>query len=191
MEKFNTITQILRTEFLETYRNLQNEFNKSEYSDDDDTDFFEDDDIEENELEDSEENNVFDIDKEILCDLAIYTRNHEFKNLLYLIMFNDVYEYIKVNQICDNTTFDYEIKILNFLETFSINELIDKVDSSCAFLVDVVRIFTEYQIYYTKNEKTKSRKILELTNNIKNINKFKICILDDIQKQYTKTKKIY
>ena len=202
MEEFTTITRILRDELMEKYRSLQNNIEIENDEETHDIDFFYEsiDDYSENNLEDDDEyyNNEFDeediifddFDK-VLLKLIYYTKENEYKNLLYLIIFNDIYEYLKVNQICNNDIYDHEIKILDFLETFNISELINKLDTSNAFFMDIMEIFTEYQIICTEEEKNKNKKIIELTNNTKYIDKFKINLLDDIQKQYTKTRKIY
>ena len=203
MEEFTTITEILRSELMEKYRNLQNnlEIENEDEDETDDIDFFYDaiDEYSKNNSEDLEEYYNSDINEDdelddydkVLLEIINYIKNNKYKNLLYLIIFNDVYEHLKTNQICNNIQYDYEIKILEFLETFNIKELINKANTSNPFFMDLIETFTDYQILCTEEEKDKNKKIIELTNNTKYINKFKIHILDDIQKQYTKTRKIY
>ena len=201
MEEFTTITKILRDELMEKYKHLQNNLEIENEEETHDIDLFYDaiDEYYENNLETLEEyyntdfnedDDLDDYDK-VLLELIRYIKNNKYKNLLYLIIFNDVYEHLKTNQICNNIQNNYEVKILEFLETFNIKELINKANTSNPFFMDIIEEFTDYQILCTEEEKDKNKKIIELTNNTKYINKFKIHILDDIQKQYTKTRKIY
>ena len=201
MEEFTTITQILRSELMEKYRNLQNNLDIENKDETDDIDFFYDaiDEYSKNNSEDLEEYYNSDINEDddlddydkVLLEIINYIKNNKYKNIFYLLIFNDVYEHLKTNQICNNIQYDYEMKILEFLETFNIKELINKANTSNPFFMDLIEEFTDYQILCTEEEKDKNKKIIELTNNTKYINKFKIHILDDIQKQYTKTRKIY
>lgn len=201
MEEFTTITEILRSELMEKYRNLQNNLEIENEDETDEIDVFYDviDEYSKNNSEDLEEyynsdfnedDDLDDYDK-VLLEIINYIKNNKYKNIFYLLIFNDVYEHLKTNQICNNIQYDYEIKILEFLETFNIKELINKANTSNPFFMDLIEEFTDYQILCTEEEKDKNKKIIELTNNTKYINKFKIHILDDIQKQYTKTRKIY
>lgn len=190
MEKFTTITKILRDEIMKKYKNLRNDLSK-EYCKDLNNIDYSIDETDKNELEALQEYYVPYVEEKTLKELVDYIKNNKYKNLLYLIIFNDVYEYIKVNQVCNNTAYDDDLEILDFLETFNIKELINKANTSNTFLTDIVKIFTYYHLVCTTEDLNKNKKIIELSNNTKHINKFKIHILDDIQRQYTKTRKIY
>ena len=201
MEEFTTITKILRDELMEKYRYLQNNLQIENEEKTDDIDVFYDaideysqnnpEDLEEYYNSDFDENDDLDNYDKLLLEIINYIKDSKYNKLLYLLIFNDVYEHLKTNQICNNIQYDYEMKILEFLETFNIKELINKANTSNPFFMDLIEEFTDYQILCTEEEKDKNKKIIELTNNTKYINKFKIHILDDIQKQYTKTRKIY
>ena len=186
MEEFNTLTKILREELIEHYETLRNDFDiDGDYIDEeediiDDEDYF-------NEEWTTEDNDY----ENLLLELSKYVKNNKYKNLLCLIIFNDVYEYIKANKICNIPIHVNEQAILQLLETFNINELIKKINTSNSFFLDLLDIFIEYQITSIEEEKEKNKKLIELTNNSKYIDKFKINMLDNIQKQYTKTRRIY
>lgn len=71
----------------------------------------------------------------------------------------------------------------------SIDAFYDAIDQNYENSIEALDEY--YNTELNEEEKEKNKKLLELTNNTKYINKFKIHILDDIQRQYTKTRKIY
>ena len=195
MEEFITLTKLLRDEIIEQYRTLHNNFyTKKEIEDEFDESFDDEINNEIDEVIDDEADDEIDDEVEynkIFLTIIEYIKSNKYKNILYLIVFNDVYEYLKVKQICNIDMYPYEKDLLNFLETFNNNELINKANTSIIFFMDIIKLFTNYQIIFTKEEIEKNKKILELSNNLEYNDKYKISFLDNIQKQYSKTRKIY
>lgn len=195
MNDFTTINEEIRFKILDRYETLKQDYFKNhENYDEIDEDYDENDeffDIEDEEL---------DIDGYIPLEgqdfeVEVYDRilneidNSEFKNLAHLIMLQDVWEYLKSNKISNLKFLPYEEKMLEFLENWDIKSLLNKMKTSKDFYLDLFVVFTEYLSTTEIEDRMKNKKLIELSNNYKGYDKFKIGKIDDIKYQYVKTRK--
>jgi len=133
--------------------------------------------------------NDYDFIQDVYVELIDYIKNNQYKRIIYLILFEDIYEYMKSKEIANLKVYDYEKNIINNLENLDLTNLIKKINNNQELLLDYLTIFFEYQFENTEETKIKNKKLIELSNNQKYLNKFNISILDDLQYQYTKTRK--
>ena len=223
MGEFETLTEILRKELMNKYRELYDVYSKKyyknqeqddcedqdysdyqeqEYDKYEDQDYSDYDEQEYDEYEDQNCDDSIDYDKEdtkskevrydedVLGKLVNYIINSKYKNLFKLIILNDVYEYIKSKEISELALYTYEEEMLEKLENDDLNDLLDKIKRSENFFDDLVAVFLEYnQNTLIEQDKYKNIKLIELSNNIDKLQKFKIHIFDDLQFQYKKTRK--
>lgn len=185
MEDFETLTKILRKDLMNKYRELFDNYSESNC---DDEEYYE-------EYDNFYEDEAFEddnYDEEVLEKLLDFIISSKYKNIFKLIIFNDVYEYIKTREISEIQLYKYELEILDKLENNDLIELLDKINYSKNFFLDLVTIFIEYNNdSFIEQEKYKNKKLLELSNNIDKLKKFKIYLFDDLQIQYKKTGKIF
>lgn len=209
MEEFETLTKILRKELMTKYRELYHDYSKKQYEnenygdyDDYDDENFEDyydenyEDFEDEEDDtDNKEDNIDEedlYDEEVLDKIVRFILNSKYRNIFKLIIFNDVYEYIKSKEISGISLYEYEQEMLEKLENDSLYELLDKIKCSENFFDDLVAVFLEYnQNTLIEQERYKNIKLLELSNNIDKLKKFKVYFFDNLQFQYKKTGKIF
>ena len=189
MDELITITQFLRDCLKNDYKNFKNSYFERLNLDKllcNEDDYYEDFDVcvEEN-LE------PISFEEDVFFKLIDIIKNSKYKNILYLIILNDVYEHIKTKQICELHLFKQDLYLLNTLESCDLNDLFNKMNKDEDFLLDLVTIYIEYEIDCSFETKMKNKKLLELSNNYHYLNKFKINIIDDIQNQYTKTRKSF
>lgn len=223
MGEFETLTEILRKELMNKYRELYDVYSKKyyknqeqddcedqdysdyqeqEYDKYEDQDYSDYDEQEYDEYEDQNCDDSIDYDKEdtkskedrydedVLGKLVNYIIDSKYKNLFKLIILNDVYEYIKSKEISELALYTYEEEMLEKLENDDLNDLLDKIKRSENFFDDLVAVFLEYnQNTLIEQDKYKNIKLIELSNNIDKLQKFKIHIFDDLQFQYKKTRK--
>ena len=190
MDEFITVTQLLRDCVKNNYNNLKNIYFKKMKLDnildndddliDEDYDFY---------LEDNLNKITF--EEDVFFKLMQKIKYSKYKNMIYLIFLNDVYISLKTKHISGfNIPLD-EIQILNTIENNKVNILLKKIDVNENFLLDILTLYIEYELDSTLETKLKNLKILELSNNLKTLDKFNIYILDNLQYQYKKTRKTF
>ena len=182
MEEFVKLSTMLRDD-LKNYYEILKEIYYNSKSFDSNIDY---DNIEEDEFCECIENTF---EEDVFNKLIKYIKSNNYKEIIYLILFEDIYEYIKSKQISNLKLYDYEKKMLNNLENLELIKLIKNLNNDQELLLDYLTIFFEYQFENTEETKIKNKKLIELSNNQKYLNKFNISILDDLQYQYTKTRK--
>ena len=197
MEDLKIITEYLREELIKFYKDLKAKFDsiecideEDEYEDDydDNSQNLSDEDLEKLADEFSDDN-YYRYQREVEDKLLNKIKNSKFKKLIYFILLEDVYEYVKSEQILDGVLIDYEECYLDILEKESLEKLIDLFDNDIEFLLDIFSMFYDYNIYNTKDDKFKNRKLIELSGNLKYLEKFKVYKFDDIQYVYQKRKR--
>ena len=196
MKNFTTLTEKIRSQILYNYEVAKQEYEKVNAEEE----------YEEGELNEDEINNLDELEyclEEILLDgneeyenQVLYKvirqiDNSKYKNITYLIMMQDIWEYLKVKQIANIELLDYEKSMLEFLEIWDLKNSFKKINSSNEFKLDLFILFIEYHYTHEIENRMINRKLIELSNNHRNYEKFKIKHLDDIQYQYKKTGKIH
>lgn len=212
MEDITIITEKLRNQVIDNYNEYRNEFfsdkkDNYEYYEDDDIDeeideddeYYEDDDIDEEIDEDDEffDSSIDDFieyesdqyEKQVFLKLSDGIKESKYKKIIYLIFLEDVYEYIKTKQINQEKLYDYEEILLHCLEKENLNILMKKLDNSDEFMLDIITLFIEYNFDQKAEDKYKNRKIIESSNYLEYLKKFKIYLLDDMQYEYKKRRK--
>ena len=190
MEEFITITQILRDQIKINYNYLKNSyFDKINLDNmfDNEENFYNEN--FEMDLEDNNEESTFEYD--VFFVLMKKIKYSKYKKILCLILLKDVYINLKAKYISGINILSEEKEILYTLEKDNIDKLIELMNSNEDFFFDILTIYIENEIDSTLETKLKNKKILELSNNLNNVKKFKISILDDMQYQYIKTRKLY
>ena len=197
MEDLKIITEYLREELIKFYKDLKAKFDsiecideEDEYEDDydDNSQNLSDEDLEKLADEFSDDN-YYRYQREVEDKLLNKIKNSKFKKLIYFILLEDVYEYVKSEQILDGVLIDYEECYLDILEKESLEKLIDLFDNDNEFLLDIFSMFYDYNNYNTEDDKFKNRKLIELSGNLKYLEKFKVYKFDDIQYVYQKRKR--
>ena len=160
MEDLILVTEYLREKLIKHYQDLKAKFDIIDDIDEDDESYDEsledmsDDDFKEIADELSDEN-YSRYQEEVEYKILDKIRNSKFKTLIYLVLLEDVYEYIKSEQILDGILIDYEECYLNTLEKTSLKKLINSFDNDDEFLLDIFSMFYEYNIYNTEDDKIK------------------------------------
>lgn len=198
MENLKTITEMLRDNIKDEYIHLKEKFYNdiNEYNLDQELEDFDDEDLNENYLEDDEDLDIEYLDEdekfynEVYAKLMNTIKASKYKKIIYLILLQDTYECIKSKKISDLELHKYETEMLNLLGGLNLKRLINKIENDEEFYLDLLTIYLEYQFELNNELKQKNKKLLELSND-KMIKKFKIYVLDDVQFQYTKTRKLY
>ncbi|MBE6139337.1 MAG: hypothetical protein E7174_02395 [Firmicutes bacterium] len=198
MENLKTITEMLRDKIKDEYIHLKEKFYNDINEDnlDQELEDFDDEDLNENYLEDDEDLDIEYLDEdekfynEVYAKLMNTIKVSKYKKIIYLILLQDTYECIKSKKISDLELHKYETEMLNLLEGLNLKRLINKIENDEEFYLDLLTIYLEYQFELNNELKQKNKKLLELSND-KIIKKFKIYVLDDVQFQYTKTRKLY
>lgn len=207
MNDFTTINEEIRFKIISRYEVLKQDFFKNHENYDEIDEELEteelfclrDADIENDELFGIEDEGIEtddpisldgeDFEKEVYDKIIDEIDKSKFKNIARLIMLQDVWEYLKSNQIINLKFLPYEEKMLEFLENWEIKDLFSKINTSKDFYRDLLVIFAEYLSISEIEDRIKNKKLIELSNNYKGYDKFKIGKIDDIQYQYTKTRK--
>lgn len=195
MENFTTLTETLRSQILYYYEVVKQEFNQltnnEDESDYDENIIYEDEldfeiGIDEIYLEDCEEHEI-----QVFNKVINYINSNKYKNIIYLIMMQDAWEYLKTKEIANIQLFDDEQYMIAFLEDWDLKNIFNKINSSKEFVMDLFVLFIEYHYTHEIENRMINRKLIELAHEEKNYNKFKIKVVDDIHYQYKKTGKIH
>ena len=183
MYKITIITEYLRSQLISFYRQLKLNFD-TDYNCDEEIDEID----EDSNYEDDELNEDYDIEinylnyKEKVEEKIIKKiKKSEYKNIIYLILLEDVYEFIKSKQISNIEIHLYESDILNMLENTSLLKLINLLNNDDEFLLDIFSLFYDYNINNSMEQKIKNKTLIKLTNSSQFLEKFKIYKFDDMQ----------
>lgn len=196
MENFTTLTEKIRTQILFNYEVTKQEYEKAITEEE-----YEEYELNEDEINNLEEleycleevllDNCEEYENQVLYKIISQIDNSKYKNITYLIMMQDIWEYLKVKQITGIELLDYENSMLEFLEIWDLKNSFKKINSSMEFKLDLFILFVEYHYTHEIENRMINRKLIELSNNHKNYDKFKIKHLDDIHYQYKKTGKLH
>lgn len=187
---FITITEFLRNKISNKYYELKNDFfNKAEKKDDeeefDDEDTIEEDNDFENSIDDYLEEISIEYEEKVTKELAKFIRNNQYKNIMYLIILKDCFEYLKTEKLNHRSITSEEQEILQNLEHIDLTIFFKALDLNDELFFDIITIFIEYNILFNIEEKYNKRSLLKQTNDNYH-NNFKISILDDLQYVYQK-----
>lgn len=209
MKDLTVLTQYLRTELFNYFTFLKNKFDKkylenikddilNKLNTDENIDEFDDEDFEDEDEFDDEDEFVF-VESEALNDdelkefneqvelkMINRIRNNKYKNIIYLVLLEDAYEYIKSNQILEKKLEDFEYNNLLILENTPLPNIIKMMNTNDEFILDIFSLFYNYNYDNSLEDKFKNRKLIHLTKNSKYLEKFKIYKLDDMQYKYYK-----
>ena len=187
---FITITEFLRNKISNKYYELKNDFfNKAEKKDDeeefDDEDTIEEDNDFENSIDDYLEEISIEYEEKVTKELAKFIRNNQYKNIMYLIILKDCFEYLKTEKLNHRSITSEEQEILQNLEHIDLTIFFKALDLNDELFFDIITIFIEYNVLFNIEEKYNKRSLLKQTNDTYH-NNFKISILDDLQYVYQK-----
>ena len=187
---FITITEFLRNKISNKYYELKNDFfNKAEKKDDeeefDDEDTIEEDNDFENSIDDYLEEISIEYEEKVTKELAKFIRNNQYKNIMYLIILKDCFEYLKTEKLNHRSITSEEQEILQNLEHIDLTIFFKALDLNDELFFDIITIFIEYNVLFNIEEKYNKRSLLKQTND-NDHNNFKISILDDLQYVYQK-----
>lgn len=187
---FITITEFLRNKISNKYYELKNDFfNKAEKKDDeeefDDEDIVEEDNDFENSIDDYLEEISIEYEEKVTKELAKFIRNNQYKNIMYLIILKDCFEYLKTEKLNHRSITSEEQEILQNLEHINLTIFFKALDLNDELFFDIITIFIEYNVLFNIEEKYNKRSLLKQTNDNYH-NNFKISILDDLQYVYQK-----
>lgn len=187
---FITITEFLRNKISNKYYELKNDFfNKAEKKEDeeefDDEDIVEEDNDFENYIEDYLEEISIEYEEKVTKELAKFIRNNQYKNIMYLIILKDCFEYLKTEKLNHRSITSEEQEILQNLEHIDLTIFFKALDLNDELFFDIITIFLEYNVLFNIEEKYNKRSLLKQTNDNYH-NNFKISILDDLQYVYQK-----
>lgn len=187
---FITITEFLRNKISNKYYELKNDFfNKVEKKDDEeefyDEDIVEEDNDFENYIEDYLEEISIEYEEKVTKELAKFIRNNQYKNIMYLIILKDCFEYLKTEKLNHRSITSEEQEILQNLEHINLTIFFKALDLNDELFFDIITIFLEYNVLFNIEEKYNKRSLLKQTNDNYH-NNFKISILDDLQYVYQK-----
>lgn len=104
-----------------------------------------------------------------------------YKRLIYYILLQDVFEYIKTRQRENEDLWECEVKTLQKLENLTLEKLIKLMDSDICFLQDILELFVEYIKERDIEDRLINRRKIESSPSIECLKKFRIYLLDDIQ----------
>ena len=187
---FITSTEFLRNKISNKYYELKNDFfNKAEKKDDEeefyDEDIVEEDNDFENYIEDYLEEISIEYEEKVTKELAKFIRNNQYKNIMYLIILKDCFEYLKTEKLNHRSITSEEQEILQNLEHINLTIFFKALDLNDELFFDIITIFLEYNVLFNIEEKYNKRSLLKQTNDNYH-NNFKISILDDLQYVYQK-----
>ena len=187
---FITITEFLRNKINNKYYELKNDFfNKAEKKYDEeefyDEDIVEEDNDFENYIEDYLEEISIEYEEKVTKELAKFIRNNQYKNIMYLIILKDCFEYLKTEKLNHRSITSEEQEILQNLEHINLTIFFKALDLNDELFFDIITIFLEYNVLFNIEEKYNKRSLLKQTNDNYH-NNFKISILDDLQYVYQK-----
>lgn len=187
---FITITEFLRNKINNKYYELKNDFfNKAEKKEDEE-EFYDEDIVEEdndfkNYIEDYLEEISIEYEEKVTKELAKFIRNNQYKNIMYLIILKDCFEYLKTEKLNHRSITSEEQEILQNLEHINLTIFFKALDLNDELFFDIITIFLEYNVLFNIEEKYNKRSLLKQTNDNYH-NNFKISILDDLQYVYQK-----
>lgn len=187
---FITITEFLRNKISNKYYELKNNFfikaeKKEDEEEFDDEDIVEEDNDFENYIEDYLEEISIEYEEKVTKELAKFIRNNQYKNIMYLIILKDCFEYLKTEKLNHRSITSEEQEILQNLEHIDLTIFFKALDLNDELFFDIITIFLEYNVLFNIEEKYNKRSLLKQTNDNYH-NNFKISILDDLQYVYQK-----
>lgn len=187
---FITITEFLRNKISNKYYELKNNFfikaeKKEDEEEFDDEDIVEEDNDFENYIEDYLEEISIEYEEKVTKELAKFIRNNQYKNIMYLIILKDCFEYLKTEKLNHRSITSEEQEILQNLEHIDLTIFFKALDLNDELFFDIITIFIEYNVLFNIEEKYNKRSLLKQTNDNYH-NNFKISILDDLQYVYQK-----
>lgn len=186
--KFTTINEILRKKIIDTYYTYKQEYMPDTEDEPEIEDEF--DDIDINEFEDNidefiEEQKI-DFEEKVISRLIDDIKSSKYKRIIYLILLQDAFEYIKTEQLKNKCIGIYEKDMIVHLENLDIDRLIHLLDFDEEIFFDVITLFFEYNLQNNFNDKYKNRILIKNSKNFECLKKFKVYILDEITFDYEK-----
>lgn len=187
---FITITEFLRNKINNKYYELKNDFFSKAEKKEDEEEFYDEDIVEEdndfeNYIEDYLEEISIEYEEKVTKELAKFIRNNQYKNIMYLIILKDCFEYLKTEKLNHRSITSEEQRILQNLEHIDLTIFFKALDLNDELFFDIITIFLEYNVLFNIEEKYNKRSLLKQTNDNYH-NNFKISILDDLQYVYQK-----
>ncbi len=187
---FITITEFLRNKISNKYYELKNDFFIKAEKKEDEEEFYDEDIIEEdndfeNSIDDYLEEISIEYEEKVTKELAKFIRNNQYKNIMYLIILKDCFEYLKTEKLNHRSITSEEQEILQNLEHIDLTIFFKALDLNDELFFDIITIFIEYNVLFNIEEKYNKRSLLKQTNDNYH-NNFKISILDDLQYVYQK-----
>lgn len=187
---FITITEFLRNKISNKYYELKNDFFIKAEKKEDEEEFYDEDIIEEdndfeNSIDDYLEEISIEYEEKVTKELAKFIRNNQYKNIMYLIILKDCFEYLKTEKLNHRSITSEEQEILQNLEHIDLTIFFKALDLNDELFFDIITIFLEYNVLFNIEEKYNKRSLLKQTNDNYH-NNFKISILDDLQYVYQK-----
>ncbi len=199
MESLNLITEQLRINLINFFREKKAKFD-SMYFDDEDGEELEDentccDETDTDDLDDEEYDMLADeeidynssrFNEEVEMKLVEEIRKSDYKKIIYLILLEDIYEACKSRQILNENLADYEKNYINLLEGASLKDIFNCFEKDDEFLLDTFSLFYGYNISSSIEDRYKNRKLIELAGNYSYLEKFSVHTMDDAQYEYYK-----
>ena len=200
IEDIKIITSILRENLYNMYNELKTDFFSKQgmdYTENDEEDFqedldetydteseYDDDDYLDSEFDDYED--LLLIEEEVYMALVEKIKSNSYCNLIFCIILSDVYEYIKTYKIIGKKINKDEEKILEFLELWDLNTLLKKINEDDVFIMDLITVYFDYDGSYNYEDRIKNKKLIELSGNLAQLNKFCINELDKLDYETSK-----
>ena len=187
---FITITEFLRNKIINKFYELKNDFFIKAEKKEDEEEFYDENIVEEdndfeNYIEDYLEEISIEYEEKVTKELAKFIRNNQYKNIMYLIILKDCFEYLKTEKLNHKSITSEEQEILQNLEHIDLTIFFKALDLNDELFFDIITIFLEYNVLFNIEEKYNKRSLLKQTNDNYH-NNFKISILDDLQYVYQK-----
>ena len=184
--KFTTINEILRKKIIDTYYTYKQEYMPDTEDEPEIEDEF--DDIDINEFEDNidefiEEQKI-DFEEKVISRLIDDIKSSKYKRIIYLILLQDAFEYIKTEQLKNKCIGIYEKDMIVHLENLDIDRLIHLLDFDEEIFFDVITLFFEYNLQNNFNDKYRNRILIKNSNNFECLKKFKVYILNEERDVY-------
>ncbi len=133
--------------------------------------------------------NTTQFENDVFLRLYENIKQSKYKNIFYLIILEDTYEFIKSKQITKNNVPKFELEILKYLEQESLKNNLMRMEQDNIFVFDLMTLYFEYNYYNTVENKYNNRKLIKSNCPKSCLDKFKIYLLDDIQYEYNKRRR--
>ncbi len=181
--KIITINEILRKNVIDTYYTYKNEYMYDIENDDENIEY-ELDEFDTDEFDDNidlfiEEQKI-DFEEKVVSKLINDIKSSKYKKMIYLILLQDAFEFIKTEQIKKNGIDIYEKDIITHLENLDVDRLIHLLDFDDEIFFDIITLFFEYNLQNNFNDKYRNRTLIRNSNSFECLKKFKVYMLDDI-----------